>query len=155
MERYHPLLVTLHWVMALMVLISLVAGGLILENMADDNPDKILALTGHMSAGMVIGALLILRLVTRLRTRTPPRATTGNASLDRIAYWTHRGFYVLIAGMVLTGLATALGAGLFPIVFGGAAQAEDPKAAARAIGNAGNAAAQTRPRSDRDDSENS
>ena len=90
MERYHPLLVTLHWVMALMVLISLVAGGLILENMANDNPDKVLALTGHMSAGMVIGALLILRLITRLRTRTPPRATTGNASLDRIAYWTHR-----------------------------------------------------------------
>ena len=123
MERYHPLLVTLHWVMALMVLISLAAGGLILENMANDNPDKILALTGHMSAGMVIGALLILRLVTRLRTRMPPRATTGNAFLDRIAYWTHRGFYVLIAGMVLTGLATALGAGLFPIVFGGAAEA--------------------------------
>lgn len=122
MQRYHPVLVALHWLMALMILIALAAGGLILDNMANDDPDKILALTGHMSAGIVIGALLVVRLVTRLRTRTPPRATTGNALLDRIGIWTHWGFYVLVAGMVLSGLATALGGGLFPIVFGGAAE---------------------------------
>ncbi len=51
--------------------------------------------------------------------RHPTRATTGNESLDRIARWTHWGFYALIGGMVLSGLATALGAGLLPIVFGG------------------------------------
>ena len=122
MQRYHPVLVALHWLMALMLLIALAAGGLVLDNMANDDPDKILALTGHMSAGMVIGALLVVRLATRLRTRLPPRATTGNALLDRIGTWTHWGFYVLVAGMVLSGLATALGAGLFPIVFGGAAE---------------------------------
>lgn len=101
MARYRPLLVTLHWVMALMVVTSLAAGSLILDNLANDNPDKIFALTGHMSAGMAISSLLVLRLITFLRTRTPPRATTGNATLDRIAYWTHRGFYVLITGTVL------------------------------------------------------
>ncbi len=122
MQRYHPVLVALHWLMALMILIALAAGELILENLANDDPDKILVLTGHMSAGVVIGALLVVRLVTRLRIRTPPRATTGNALLDRISVWTHWGFYVLVAGMVLSGLATALGAGLFPIVFGGAAE---------------------------------
>jgi hypothetical protein len=46
--------------------------------------------------------------------------------LDRIGRWTHWGFYALIAGMVLTGLATALGAGLFPIVYGGAAETLPP-----------------------------
>lgn len=122
MERYHPVLVALHWVMALMILIALAAGGLVLENLANDDPDKIFVLTGHMSAGIAIGVLLILRLFTRIRTRIPPRASTGNDLLDRIGIWTHRVLYVLTAGMVLTGLATALGAGLFPIVFGGVAE---------------------------------
>ena len=71
---------------------------------------------------MTIGVLLILRLVTRLRSAHPPHATTGNDLLDRVGRWTHWGFYLLIAGMVATGLATALGLGLFPIVYGGAAQ---------------------------------
>ena len=80
-----------------------------------------------MIFGMVIGVLLILRLVTRTRSTHPPHAETGNALLDRIGRWTHWGFYVLIAGMVLTGMATALGAGLFPIVYGGAAEPLPPE----------------------------
>ncbi len=121
MQRYHPVLVALHWVMALMVLISLAAGTLVLDELANDDPDKIFVLTGHMSAGIVIGVLLIVRVITRVRTQTPPRASTGSEFLDQIGFWTHRAFYLLIAGMVVTGLASALGAGLFPIVFGGAA----------------------------------
>ncbi len=123
MPKYHPVLVTLHWIMALMILIALIVGGMVLEDMAPDDPDTLLILAGHMSAGIVIGLLLIARLVTRLRTPLPPRATTGHAFLDRISLWTHWGFYVLVAGMVLSGLATALGAGLFPIVFAGTADA--------------------------------
>lgn len=46
--------------------------------------------------------------------------------LDRIGRWTHWGFHARIAGMVLTGLATTLGAGLFPIVYGGAAETLPP-----------------------------
>lgn len=38
-------------------------------------------------------------------------------------------FHVLIAGMVLTGLAMAFGAGLFPIVFVGAADTLPPELA--------------------------
>ena len=122
MQRYHPLLVALHWLMALMILIALAAGGIFLANMPPDSPDKVAGLGGHMIFGMTIGVLLILRLVTRLRSAHPPHATTGNDLLDRVGRWTHWGFYLLIAGMVATGLATALGLGLFPIVYGGAAQ---------------------------------
>lgn len=122
MQRYHPLLVALHWLMALMILVALAAGGLILANMPPDSPDKVSGLGGHMIFGMAIGVLLILRLITRTRSTHPAQAQTGNALLDRIGGWTHWGFYALIAGMVGTGLATALGAGLFPIVYGGAAE---------------------------------
>lgn len=122
MTRYHPLLDSLHWIMAIMVLISLAAGSLVLAEMPRQSPDRPLALAGHMSFGMLMGALLILRLLIRIRSRKPPRATTGNVLLDRIGVWTHWGFYVLIAGMVLSGLGTAIGAGLFPIVFGGSGE---------------------------------
>ncbi len=40
MGRYHPLLVTLHRIMALMVLNLPAAGGLILDKMANDNPTR-------------------------------------------------------------------------------------------------------------------
>ena len=129
MQRYHPLLVALHWLMALMILVALAAGGLVLANMPPDSPDKVQGLGGHMIFGMAIGVLLILRLVTRARSTHPPHAETGNALLDRIGRWTHWGFYALIAGMVLTGLATAFGAGLFPIVYGGAADVLPPELA--------------------------
>ena len=126
MRRYHPLLVALHWLMALMLLLSLAAGGLFLANMPPDSPQKLMGLGGHMAGGMAIGVLLVIRLATRVTTTHPPHAQTGSDSLDRIGIWTHRLFYVLIAGMVLTGLATAIGAGLFPIVYGGAADTLPP-----------------------------
>lgn len=119
MTRYHPLLVALHWIMALMILMALAAGGLLLAQLPNDNPEKVSGLAGHMTFGMIIGALLLVRLATRLFTSKPPQAETGNALLDRLGELTHWAFYLLVAGMVLTGLATAVGGGLFPIVFGG------------------------------------
>ena len=119
MRKYHPFLVTLHWLMVLMIPLSLTAGGIILANLPNDNPGKVTFLGGHMGFGLTIGAVLLVRLITRIRSTHPARATTGNEFLDRISLWTHWGFYVLIGGMVVTGLATALGAGLLPIVFAG------------------------------------
>lgn len=121
MTRYHPALVILHWLMALMILVALAAGGLLLASMPSDSPDKVQGLAGHMAFGMAIGVLLLLRLVVRIRSTHPPHASTGNDWLDTLGRWTHWAFYLLVAGMVLTGLATALGAGRFAIVYGGAA----------------------------------
>ena len=129
MRRYHPVLVALHWLMALMILFSLAAGGLVLANMPPDSVQKVQGLGGHMAFGMAIGVLLLVRLVTRVASQKPPRATTGNALLDRISGWTHWGFCALIAAQVLTGLATAIGAGLFPIVYAGAAETLPPELA--------------------------
>ncbi|MGI9251806.1 MAG: cytochrome b, partial [Pseudohongiellaceae bacterium] len=129
MRRYHPILVTLHWLMALLVILTLTFGKL-LADLPYDNPDKVLVLGVHMGYGMGIGLLLLIRLVTRLRSEHPPRATTGNNLLDRIGAWTHWGFYLLIAAMVLTGLASAFGADLFSIIYGGAATTIPPELAA-------------------------
>ena len=81
MQRYHPALVALHW---LMVLLALAAGGLFLSDMPPDSPDKVSGLAGHMIIGLTIGVLLLIRLAVRLSTSHPPGASTGNALLDRI-----------------------------------------------------------------------
>ncbi|MEL6126777.1 MAG: cytochrome b/b6 domain-containing protein [Pseudomonadota bacterium] len=120
MLRYHPLLVALHWLMALMIILALVAGSVLLAGMPN-GPEKVQGLGGHMTIGIAIGVLLLVRLLTRLNTTHPPDASTGNALLDRVGRWTHWAFYILVAGMVLSGLAMAFGNGLFEIVFGGAA----------------------------------
>ena len=119
MTRYNSALVTLHWLMAIMIFLALVAGGLILDNMPNDSPDKAGGLAGHMAVGSLIGVLLIVRLIVRLTTAKPTPASTGNPLLDRLGALTHWAFYLCIAGMVLSGLATAIGADLLPIAYGG------------------------------------
>jgi len=119
MTRYHPVLVALHWLMALLIIVALAAGTFALQGLANDDPNKIGALAGHMTAGLIIGSLLVLRFGIRLATAHPAKATTGNPLLDRIGQATHLVFYVLILGMVMSGMAMARSYGLFDIVFGG------------------------------------
>ena len=91
MQRYHPLLAALHWLMGLLIVMALAAGGLFLANMPPDSPDKVAGLDGHMMFGMAIGVLLILRFVTRVRSTHPSHATTGRDLLDRLGRWSQWG----------------------------------------------------------------
>jgi cytochrome b561 len=118
-SRYHPGLVALHWLVAILVLFSLGMGMLVLEEIPNSSPDKIDALRGHMIAGIVILLLMLIRLALRLKTKRPAPATTGNAVLDRLALITHWGFYLLVLLMAASGIATSVQAGLPAIVFGG------------------------------------
>ena len=119
MTRYHPLLVALHWIMAVMVVVSLFFGKALLSNMSNADPQKLQGLAGHMTVGLALGALLLLRLAVRFASAKPPRAEAGSPFLDKVGIATHWIMYLLIALMVLSGLGTALAGGLFPIVFGG------------------------------------
>lgn len=122
MTRYHPLLVALHWIMAAMVVASLFFGKVLLSTMSNADPQKLQGLAGHMTVGLALGALLVLRLAVRLASAKPPHAETGSAFLDRVGIATHWIMYLLVALMVLSGLGTALSGGLFPIVFGGSGE---------------------------------
>jgi cytochrome b561 len=119
--RYHPVLVTLHWLLALVIIVSLAKGFFGLARISNTDPVKISELRQHMTAGMVIFTLMTVRLIVRMRTSDPPTATSGVRLLDNIARATHYGFYLLIFAMVGTGVATALFAGCLPIVYGGSA----------------------------------
>ncbi len=118
-SRYHPLLVSLHWVLALLIVAALTVGFFWLGSIHNSDPQKITVLRVHMAGGMLILVLMGIRFFVRMRTSRPPAATTGFALLDRLAPIIHYGFYVLVLLMVATGYTTAILAGLPAIVFGG------------------------------------
>jgi len=115
-KRYHPALVALHWLLALAIIGNLVAGKLILEGMANTDPAKAEFLRLHMTSGLTILILMLVRLVVRWRTAKPPIPNTGPLRLLAIA--NHWALYAFSLAMVMTGLGTAQLGGLFPILQG-------------------------------------
>jgi cytochrome b561 len=128
--RYHPLLVTLHWLLAVLILGALMLGFFALAAMPNDEPQKLTLLRWHMAGGMVILALMIIRFIVRMATSRPPPASTGYPLLDRMAPITHYGFYLLVLLMASSGLATAILAGLNKSVFQGSGDPLPPSFAA-------------------------
>jgi len=117
-SRYHPLLVTLHWLLAILIVGALTLGYFVIVPMPNSDPRKIGLLMLHMAGGMLILVLMAIRFIIRKSTSKPREATTGYPNLDRIAPVTHYGFYVLVVLMVAGGLTTAVLSGLNLIVFG-------------------------------------
>lgn len=119
MPRYHPLLVALHWLLAILLIVALATGALRLDPIPESDPAKIDALRSHMIAGVVILVLMLVRLAVRLRTNHPPEADIGNALLNRTSRWAHWALYLLVFGLIASGIGMSVLAGLPPIVFGG------------------------------------
>jgi cytochrome b561 len=117
--RYQPLLVVMHWLLALMIIASLVLGALVLVKIPNTDPMKVDALRDHMGGGILLAVLMLVRLVVRIRTAHPARASTGSSAVDRVAWLSHRLLYVLALGQAGSGLYLALQAGLPDVVFGG------------------------------------
>jgi cytochrome b561 len=116
-NRYHPALAILHWVLAWFILASLAFGFFVLRTLPNTDPGKLDMLEWHMGLGMAIFAAMLVRLVVRWRTAKPLPAGVGTPASARAAGWAHLAFYVLVAGMVVTGYATGLIAHLNDIVF--------------------------------------
>jgi cytochrome b561 len=117
-SRYHPVLVALHWALALLIIAALALGTLIMAKMPNSDPMKIEALRSHLAGGVLILLLMVVRLVVRMVTRHPASASTGAPSLDRLAWVSHRAFYVAVLAMAGSGIIMALQADLPSIIFG-------------------------------------
>lgn len=118
-SRYHPLLVALHWLLAVLIILMLAGGFFLLARLANADPQKIGALLVHMSLGMVIAGLMLVRLAVLLFSAKPAEASTGHLALDRLVLSAHYAFYLIVALMAASGLATAILAGLNRSVFQG------------------------------------
>ena len=119
MERYHPILVTLHWLLATMIIGGLVMGGQVLAKTPNSDPEKMLSLKMHMGVGIAILMLMVIRLIIRFVTKKPPHADIGNDLLNKGAIAAHYALYAVVIAMGASGLAIANAAGLPAIVFGG------------------------------------
>lgn len=111
-QKYHPALVALHWLLAAGIVFALLMGTLSLKEIPNTSPDKLFALRGHMTAGLAILALTLVRLAVHLGSAKPPRASVA-AALG------HYGLYALVILMAASGIGIALATGLPGIVFGG------------------------------------
>jgi len=118
-SRYHPLLVALHWFLAVLIFAALALGALVMAKMPNTDPMKIEALRSHMAGGSAILLLMLVRLFVRTRTTHPAAASAGHPTLDRLAWLSHRLFYPAVLAMAGSGLIMALQTGLPAIVFGG------------------------------------
>jgi cytochrome b561 len=127
--RYQPLLVALHWLLAVLIVTMIGLGLYLTHVMPDADPAKIAVLRVHMAGGVAILALMAVRLVIRLVTVKPAPATTGMRALDRLATLGHHAFYLLVLVMVASGLLTATSSGLNLIIFGGSTAPMPPNLA--------------------------
>jgi cytochrome b561 len=117
-SRYHPILVTLHWIIAVLVIAALALGALVMAKLPNTDPLKIEALRSHMMGGGLILILMLVRLFVRMASAHPVAAPTGNPALGRMAWASHRLLYVLVLAQACSGLFMALQTGL-PDVFAG------------------------------------
>lgn len=118
-QRYHPLLAGLHWLLAILIIVALAMGSLKLQHIPNSSPEKLLALRGHMVAGMLILVMTLVRIGVRLKTRTPAPIESYDALWNRLASIAHFGLYLLVLLMALSGLALSVKANLPAAVFDG------------------------------------
>jgi cytochrome b561 len=105
-SRYHPVLVALHWLLALMIIGLLCLGFFVLANMPNTDPRKLEILVWHMAGGMFVLVLMIARLIIRMGSAHPATATTGSPQLDRLAPVVHFGLYLIVFLMIASGWST-------------------------------------------------
>jgi len=113
--RYTRTAIALHWLLALMILVSFGVG----LYMADlpVSPQRLKLFSWHKWAGIVILTLSALRLLWRL-THRPPADLPMPRWQQRAAHWTHGAMYGLFFAVPLVGWAYSSAAGFPVVVFG-------------------------------------
>lgn len=115
--RYHPLQVSFHWLVVVLLFAGFVLGKY-MSGLPNDAA-KIVPIGAHMILGFVTLFVIIARFIARLRLPKPASATTGNAFLDQVGKIVHYALYILVFLMAISGMVLSLQSGLTPIVFGG------------------------------------
>jgi len=111
--------------MALLVLTTFAIGLLSLSN-TPNNDGKLIPLGVHMALGIAILLLVIARFMLRLLVFKPslrPANVKKQIFLDQVTPYVHILLYLGTALMALLGLAIAIPANLFPIIWGGSGAA--------------------------------
>lgn len=116
MSRYHPLLITLHWVSALLIFATFLLGVFALAEQPNTQ-GKVIPLAVHIALGLGILLLTVIRFVARLVTLKPMRKVRNPLSKPKPLIVTMAGpvqyfLYLFTFLMSLTGIALTLQAGV-------------------------------------------
>src|SRR6516165_5724763 len=120
LRRYSPLAMTLHWVMAALILFAVVHG-LLLDDWPRDS--KVASINIHAQSGLLVLVLLMARIWWRRRHAPPPLPPQVSEFSRRAAHPVHMLIYVLMLVVPLVGIvafvwhARVLDYGLFAINF--------------------------------------
>jgi cytochrome b561 len=116
-KRYHPALITLHWLLAVAILLAIVFGAFVLDHMANDSIHKPGLLRMHVTLGILILIFTIARLIVRARTAKPAPLVTAKPAMDKLAVGIHHLLYTLTVLVALAGMALAYSADLFAVLY--------------------------------------
>jgi cytochrome b561 len=117
--RYHPMVVILHWLTAILIAVMLYIGYAKLSDPGLD-ADTLPVLRMHMAGGMLILALTLARFIVRWRTGRKNR--TQRPKFQRA----HLMLYGVLILTILVGYVNAIDTGLPAIVFGGSGEPLPP-----------------------------
>jgi cytochrome b561 len=102
--RYGSVAMTLHWLIALAVIVNICLG-LYMSDLPSSDPDKFWIVQLHKSVGLSVLVLSVTRLLWRLVNPVPPLPGTMSPFLRFVARATHVLLYVLIIFIPLSGWA--------------------------------------------------
>lgn len=114
--RYGAVAIALHWLMALMILGSIVLGLYMVA--LELSPQKLKLYSWHKWLGVTIFALAVIRALWRLTHPSPPMPSGMPAWQQRVAHSTHLAIYVLLFAIPLSGWLMSSAFGFQVIYFG-------------------------------------
>lgn len=116
--RYGGVAMLLHWTIAALILIQVALGWIMNEVLPDHTPPQAAVETIHISLGLTILLLVLVRIGVRL-THRPPPLPAGMPGWERgLAQGSHLLFYLLMLAMPISGWAL-VSMGTRPIAFWG------------------------------------
>lgn len=117
-DRYGAMAVSIHWLSAILVLVLIVLGFRAAGTV--DPAAKAAILRLHLPIGIAVLALTVLRIVWWWRFDRKPSPIAGSPHWQkRAAQAVHVLFYVVLFGMIASGIGMMVLSGAGTIVFGG------------------------------------
>lgn len=114
---YNMPTILMHWLVALLIAATFPIAWIMVD-MQDDSPEQLALFALHMSIGVSILVLAILRLLNRLLSGVPAAPANTSAIVNKLSSVIHFGLYALMFIVPLTGWVMS-SAGGHPVVFFG------------------------------------
>jgi cytochrome b561 len=114
---YNPTAIVLHWLVALLIAITFPIAWIMVD-MQDDSPAQLSWFAVHISIGISILLLVMLRLINRLFSGVPVAPANTPVAIQKLTGLIHLGLYALMFIVPLTGWVMASAGGHAVSFFG-------------------------------------